>query len=411
MNFRDILQFNAPYYTINREERNLAAIFYHTLLIKDNLKTFITKLEIDYPLIEEEMGIYFEYSFLRDLWFSIDKSDNLVKRKIILSLLNPANTSYLQDCSIEEFNRYFGAVPTASRDYIQSPGNWSIDRYNSNISDRYEFLKVCKFKWCFNAKPDIVIHTSNNHAICIEGKYESGEGEYPSKKSEKIIFRKRGLTFVKQTEIQGKIMDLLGIKSSFVFLVQKDMVSTSHKTLYWEEAFNLLDLSESPLFIQNWIKSIKRSSANRVIPNPSSKKIVQPKYFGNKIAPKYSQNLLKLKNSFPAGYNFLKYPEVNNTCMWLSTSVNAHLYYSDFFLAYIKIEGNTLVLGPRFNNIIAEYTSDGSSKLFNGQIQALIKLYHGYLEGWALQRGESIILKPSTPDKFFKKLISYIELI
>ncbi|MBW6533749.1 MAG: hypothetical protein K0B11_01955 [Mariniphaga sp.] len=409
MNIRDILKFNAPYYSINREERNLAAIFYHALLIKDNLKIFIKELGIEYPLVEDEMGIYFEYSFLRDLWFSIDKSNNLIKRDIILNLLKPENTIYLQNCSIEKFNTYFGAVPTASRDYIQSPGNWSIDRYNSHISDKNEFLKICKFKWCFNAKPDIVIHTSNNHAICIEGKYESGEGEYPSKKSEKMIFKNRGLTFVKQTEIQGKIMDLLGIKSSFVFLVQKNMVSTSHKTLYWEEAFNFLDLNESPRFIQNWIKSIKRPYVNKVIPNPSPKRTVKPKYFANKIAPKYSQNLLKLKNSFPAGYNFLKYPEVNNTCMWLSTSVNAHLYYSEYFLAYIKIEGNTLVLSPGFNNIITEYTRDGSGKLFNGQIQALIKLCHGIEEDWASQRGELIILKATTPDKFFKKLISYIE--
>ena len=80
-------------------------------------------------------------------------------------------------------------------------------------------------------------------------------------------------------------------------------------------------------------------------------------------------------------------------------------------MAYIKIEGNTLELSPKFNNIIAEYTTDGSRELFNGQIQALIKLYHGTENGWASQRGESIILRSSTPDKFFKKLISYIEKI
>jgi hypothetical protein len=30
------LNFQNPYYTINREERNIAAIFYHTLLLGDN---------------------------------------------------------------------------------------------------------------------------------------------------------------------------------------------------------------------------------------------------------------------------------------------------------------------------------------------------------------------------------------
>ena len=53
---------NKPYYLINREERNLAAIFYHVLLINNNLERFITKLKIDFPIIPEEMGIYFEYA-------------------------------------------------------------------------------------------------------------------------------------------------------------------------------------------------------------------------------------------------------------------------------------------------------------------------------------------------------------
>lgn len=131
--------------------------------------------------------------------------------------------------------------------------------------------------------------------------------------------------------------------------------------------------------------------------------------FPNKLAPKYYNQLSKLKNSFPAGYNFLKYPEENSTYIWLSTSVNAHLYFSDYFLAYITMDGNILTLSPKFNNIIAEYTMDGSSKLFNGQIQALIKLHHGFEQGWAAQKGESIILKASTPEKFFRKLISFIE--
>jgi len=35
MNLRTHLNFKDGYYTINREERNLAANFYHTLLLKD----------------------------------------------------------------------------------------------------------------------------------------------------------------------------------------------------------------------------------------------------------------------------------------------------------------------------------------------------------------------------------------
>ncbi len=45
--------FDAPYYSINREERNLAAIFYYALLINDNLKGFLNKL--NFP-VEKEMA-------------------------------------------------------------------------------------------------------------------------------------------------------------------------------------------------------------------------------------------------------------------------------------------------------------------------------------------------------------------
>lgn len=406
MNIREILNFDAPYYSINREERNLAAIFYHALLINDNLKGFLDELNV--PFVEEEMAVYFEYSFLRDLWFSINKSDNQTKRKTILSFLKPENITWLENCSILDFNTWFGAVSVPSRTYIQSPGNWSIDKYKLNIHDNREFLEVCKFKWCFNAKPDIVIHVSNKRAICIEGKFESMEGEYPSKESEKREFRNRGLSFVKQTEIQEKIMQLLGIEATFVFLVKNEIYSTSHKIIHWNDAFDMLDLSGSPLFIQKWIQRLKKPHVNPIhnISNVRSK--VHRPYFQNRIAPEYSYRLDRIKETFPSGYNFMKYPEENNTHLWLSTSVNAHLYYSDYYLAYIKIEGNDIIFSPKFNNKIDERTKDVSGLLFNGQIQSLIKLHHGFDEGWAQQRGETISFKKSTPEKFFKSLIKYM---
>ena len=113
---------------------------------------------------------------------------------------------------------------------------------------------MCKFKWCFNAKPDIVIHTSHSTAICIEAKFESGEGKYPANNKEKEIFHKRGLEFVGQLSIQKKIMEeLLGIESEYIFLVQKKSMTESHKTLTWKEAFENLDINKCPYFIKEWI--------------------------------------------------------------------------------------------------------------------------------------------------------------
>jgi hypothetical protein len=90
MNLRTILNHNEGYFKINREERNLAAIFYHVLLLGENLKMFLSTISCKFPIIEKEMGIYFEYSFIRDLWYNIDQG-NEFKRKVILDLLQPIN--------------------------------------------------------------------------------------------------------------------------------------------------------------------------------------------------------------------------------------------------------------------------------------------------------------------------------
>ena len=55
---------------------------------------------------------------------------------------------------------------------------------NKNIKNNDEFEAVCKFKWAFNIKPDIVIHTSLESAVCIEAKLESDESTYPKNKKE-----------------------------------------------------------------------------------------------------------------------------------------------------------------------------------------------------------------------------------
>lgn len=264
MNIRTALGFDKGYYTINREERNLAAIFYHLLLQKDNLSRFLNLTKCPFPVLEDEVAIYFEFAFLRDLWFNIDSqandndNRNARKRNVILDLLNPSNREELKSMSVLNFNTYFGAVPKPSPVYIQSPGNWSIPFYNSNIKDNDEFLKVCKFKWCFNAKPDIVIHTTNEHAICIEAKLESKEGKYPSSEKERKLFFERGFQeLVGQLEIQKKIIDdLLGIQAQYIFLISEKTSSSDSDTLTWREVFKNLDTSQCPKFIVEWIKRI-----------------------------------------------------------------------------------------------------------------------------------------------------------
>lgn len=260
MNLRSQINPQYSYHQINREERNLTAIFYHALLIGDNLKIFLEDIKCKFSLIENQTGIYFEYAYPRDLWNKINHQGDEFKRKLILDLLQPSNRQELESKSIFDFNTYFGCVPKPSSKEIQSPGNWSIGNFDSFINDNHEFSKVCEFKWCFNAKPDLVIHTSDETAICIEAKFESGEGKYPNSQNERKIFRRRQISLVGQLSIQKKIMDLLGISTQFVFLVQHK--SLTHKKeddvleITWKEAFANLELSSCPYFIKEWLKRI-----------------------------------------------------------------------------------------------------------------------------------------------------------
>jgi hypothetical protein len=261
MNIRTFLDYKNGYYLINREERNLAAIFYNLLLQGNNLNRFLATINCSFPVIDEEMAIYFEYAYLRDLWNNIDKKEldiekrNCIKKSTILEFLKPINSEELSKMSIFDFNKFFGSVPRPSSTDIQSPGNWSIRYYEDRIKNDDEFLKVSKFKWCFNAKPDIVIHTTHDSAICIEAKFESIEGKYPSNDREKEIFNRRGIPYVGQLHIQKKIMnDLLGIETKYIFLVQKKSLSDTHETFSWKEVFSKLDIADSPHFVQEWLK-------------------------------------------------------------------------------------------------------------------------------------------------------------
>jgi len=251
-NIRDFLNFDKSYFAINREERNFAAILYHLLLINNNLPKFMKLIKCDFPIVENEFAIYFEYSFLRDIWFNL-KDGNDIKRKFILDFLKLSDNQYLSECNIETFNKYFGAVPKPSIKYIQSPSNWSIERYKSTILNDSEFLEVSQFKWAFNAKPDIVIHMSNTTAICIETKYECGESYYPSKAEERLEFSRRNLSLVSQTQLQKMILtELLGIETQYIMLVQKGSASNTHKAFYWKDVFGIMDMSNCPYFINDW---------------------------------------------------------------------------------------------------------------------------------------------------------------
>lgn len=254
MNIREISKFAHNYYAINREERNYAAIFFSALCIPGNAEKFLSYCGF-YEKIGQNFGIYFEYAYLRDLWYNISNEE--IKKKIIKEKLQIGDIDHILNLSPFEINKKFGVSGVPSNQFIQYPGKWSIQKYHKNFRNDNDFIKICKFKWSFNIKPDIVIHLDKNRSICIEAKYESGEGSYPVSDLETKIFKDRQINKVGQMELQKYMMEeLLGIETDFLFLVYKKEKSETHKVISWVEAFEILDIESMPVFAKEMIKNI-----------------------------------------------------------------------------------------------------------------------------------------------------------
>lgn len=259
MNIRNFIGLEKSYSTFNREERNLAAIFFHTLNIGDNTSRFLEVAGCGPPQPSWEPHIYFEYALLRDLWGTEILTDQQ-KRQTILQFLSANDAQRLRHCDIQSFNAHFGATPKPSVKHIQSPGRWSVPRFHATIASNEDFLAACKFKWAFNAKPDLVIQTGPNECLCIEAKLGSPEGRYPSTKKEKALFRERGLAPVTQTDLQRHaLVDLLGFETDFVFLAQKASSSTTHRFLTWTQAFDAMATDTLPRYMKETLYAVAGS--------------------------------------------------------------------------------------------------------------------------------------------------------
>ena len=255
MKIRQLIK-DPNYYEINREERNYTAILYTALCQPDNALKFIREAcEKEIETLGPDFGIYFEYSFLRDLWFIINNDE--IKKNVIRQLLPINKIDEILQKPIVEINHKFG-TSGCSPNQVETPGNWAITKLSKHFSDNADFLKICKFKWSFNIKPDLVIHLDKKMAICIEAKYESNEGKYPSSSKEIKIFKERGIEAVGQIELQKYMMEeLLRIKTDCVFIVYKKVNSGDYKVTTWKEVFGSLDLSNLPNYAVKMVNNLR----------------------------------------------------------------------------------------------------------------------------------------------------------
>lgn len=262
---KELLNVNGEYHTFNREERYYAALLYHFLLKPKELRKFLDSINQDFD--PDKVRIFFEYAHARDIWAAAKKASNTQLRNVIISLVDPPEKLGLSKLGDKEFNAFFGAK---SENRIQMPGRWSKQEFSRwvELGGREFAERTCTLIWAFNAKADLVIHTGNNEAICIEAKVVSAESKYRATAGDSL-----GGNFERtQTDIQRFILnELLGYKTTFVFLsangkagITSKLPRELSKDLCWEDVFERMDITEELPFVRESLKS-------QVITNPRRK--------------------------------------------------------------------------------------------------------------------------------------------
>jgi hypothetical protein len=262
MNIREVFssaEKSMPnYFDINREERNYAAILYAALCKPGNTEAFL-ELCGHNKKRDQISGVYFEYAYLRDLWKDIGygPGSNDFKKDIIRKTLDIKSVEAVLTYEVMEINKSFGVGGRPSKDHIQYPGKWSAANLATKFTNPEDFLTICKYKWEFNIKPDIVIHVDKRTAICIETKYESGESQYPASRPEKKVFNDKKLQPIGQMDLQKYMMEkLLGLDAKFILVGSKNSPGEAkHKFISWKTAFskmkNMSDMHHSVVQMAN----------------------------------------------------------------------------------------------------------------------------------------------------------------
>jgi hypothetical protein len=284
--------YATPYWRFVREERHFCALLAHLLMQRgENVRSFLRlvnsrlKAEALPPLGDltvartQDAEIYLEFAFLRDRWnqFDLDPrmrppARNAQKRAFLFDLFaREPGLATLQDThfpdNVSEFNeRFMGPAGRRIAQDIASPALWPVPALeplaNSLATDeatrKQIFRDLCRFKWAFRIKPDLVLVVPGLPPLCVEAKLMSTEGRYPVNAAECAIFDRLFQPpehRVRQIELQDFMFNvLLGSPA------QQVLVSKGHSTvtmpaadgrpakvpaLSWRQVFDALDSSAS----------------------------------------------------------------------------------------------------------------------------------------------------------------------
>jgi hypothetical protein len=274
-----------PFYEFVREERQYCAVLAHLLMSSgENLRTFVQLVNqqlADARPFEYSEGteIYLEYSYLRDKWRELSSplredprtnrrgaydAVNLKKREFIADLL--LGLPEVQDLDPPDasrgaaaWNQYFmGSTGGRIVREVASPALWPVSGLAAQFAHApATFYALCKVKWSFRIKPDLVMVMPDQRPLCIEAKMESPEGAYPTGSECGVVDGVMGaVTRCRQFELQDFMFsELLGTPCQSLVIAQKPARVGGPPALSWGAIFTALDHSRSIPFVERFLHS------------------------------------------------------------------------------------------------------------------------------------------------------------
>lgn len=259
-----------PFYQFLREERQFSFLLAFFLMQKgEGLSCFLDLIrqrvgEERLPHINsaqlDDAEVYVEYAYLRDKWDSLLERDQVTntfspaarkaanerKKAFIIDLLRRVGLAELADelkfDNAADFNAHFMGVAAGSaikRD-IASPALWSVASLANQFGETSAvFHKLCRLKWSFHIKPDLVVMVPGLATICVEAKLESSEGSYPTGKETKDYDRICVVEGrVKQFALQQFMFETLLGQECLPVVVQRAPKEQACPVLTWKEVFD-----------------------------------------------------------------------------------------------------------------------------------------------------------------------------
>lgn len=127
----------------------------------------------------------------------------------------------------------------------------------------------------------------------------------------------------------------------------------------------------------------------------------------NVLTRQYRKKRDRLKWSFPLAYEFLSFLENQQRNLWLDTGKNAHVYWRNTFLMYIKLPGSEathkILLSPQPRAYTPEGIENGSREFF--PMTEILAKFDAQAGDWARVLDDGgVEINDAAPAEFFEAL-------